>query len=429
MNWIQKFIAGEQMLNQKVGITGAQLYSRAFQPDLLPVLQKMELERRARDAPLEATRAAKWGAALPIAGVAAIPGMNTALGSTLLGAGVGGLATPTAPGESALLNTAIGAASGYAGYKVGNTIANWAQARAKEPLMGYTKQAGNRVAAEAIGSDASAPTQEAIGEFQDRTKALLSEVHSPQNSAPIGQPTWDVMDTASARLRDTTKSAFEQTPAIRDLRNIATSTQSMDAQKLGNISQELGQEYAQNMFTASGDKTLGKALQVVKEHVDDVLGGTIQDPNLASAYDAWRGQYRNYLLITHSPGILNSATGEVNMTAFGKYLQGEDRYGYTGGHTTSPLYDFARWGQSTGEGKGAPPINPLKLGLPTLGYAITHNPISRAAGGVTSRALAPFATGLAPAGTALGTTEGLLLPPGLPGLQRRIVGEVPYLTE
>jgi hypothetical protein len=78
------------------------------------------------------TFAGNAGYFLPALGTAFLPGANTVAGSTVLGGAMGAL-TPTAEGESRLLNTGFGTGTGYLGAKlsnaVGNRLAAWRQAR------------------------------------------------------------------------------------------------------------------------------------------------------------------------------------------------------------------------------------------------------------------------------------------------------------
>lgn len=85
-------------------------------------------EARRLDAPLSDTVGGKVGqvaAALP---VALIPGANTYLGATAIGAGMG-LLQPTSADESALKNAAIGGAAGAAGKFVGDRLGGFLSKR------------------------------------------------------------------------------------------------------------------------------------------------------------------------------------------------------------------------------------------------------------------------------------------------------------
>jgi hypothetical protein len=84
-------------------------------------------ESRQLDAPLMDTTAGTVGnvagQVAAFAPTAFIPGANTAVGATLIGAGTGAL-QPTATGESVGTNALYGAAGGFAGNRLGNYIGN-----------------------------------------------------------------------------------------------------------------------------------------------------------------------------------------------------------------------------------------------------------------------------------------------------------------
>lgn len=96
--------------------------------------QKID-EAKKLDAPLMRTGAGKVGNVLGGAAFAApamlIPGANTAVGASLIGAGVGA-SQPVATGDSRIANAAFGGAGGLAGYGVGKGISALA-GRARAP--------------------------------------------------------------------------------------------------------------------------------------------------------------------------------------------------------------------------------------------------------------------------------------------------------
>jgi hypothetical protein len=89
--------------------------------------QKSIDEAKAIDAPLMDTTAGTVGnvagQVAALAPTALIPGANTAVGATLIGAGTGAL-QPTATGESVATNVGYGAVGGLAGNRLGNYIGN-----------------------------------------------------------------------------------------------------------------------------------------------------------------------------------------------------------------------------------------------------------------------------------------------------------------
>jgi hypothetical protein len=189
-----------------------------------------------------------------------------------------------------------------------------------------------------------------------------------------------------------------------------------NGQQLGTIASNLGREASAQMTSKMGDRQLGLALFKLKDHVDNLVGSTIADPGLSTRYASALPQYRVFSQLTSRPSLLNSATGDVNFSNYGKFLQRADRQGYTFGGNQSPLYNAARAGQATGLGKGAPPFNLSgDLGLNWLAYRALNNPVSNAFGGVVSRTLAPVQPFIAPGLQGLGVASTQTL--------------VPYLTQ
>lgn len=85
-------------------------------------------DKRTADAPLMSTWGGWAGAQAPGIAAAFIPGVGEIRGAALLGAGLGAL-TPTAPGESRLLNTAIGGGLGAVGGAIGNKLGGFLASR------------------------------------------------------------------------------------------------------------------------------------------------------------------------------------------------------------------------------------------------------------------------------------------------------------
>ena len=113
------------------------------------------------------------------------------------------------------------------------------------------------------------------------------------------------------------------------------------------------------------------------------------------------------MTLTGRPTILNSATGDVNLRNLGNYLQRYDKPGYLRGGNQSPLYQAARWGQSTRLGSAPPSLlQPIKA---ATWYAI-NNPVVGATAGAASRIGAPLAPALEwglPRASAVGTPLAL----------------------
>lgn len=150
MSDIQKFWAGAGKAVYDLGRGAGQLTGFLDQKDID--------EARKLDAPLMSTGAGKWGnvtgnvlSSIP---AAFIPGANTAVGASLIGAGMGAL-QPTAQGESRLMNTAIGAGAGLAGYGLGKGL-NKAVSAASNKISSIERKVAERAALDAAAETASA---------------------------------------------------------------------------------------------------------------------------------------------------------------------------------------------------------------------------------------------------------------------------------
>lgn len=357
-------------------------------------------EKRKYDAPLAATAGGKTGEAIGLAPLAVVPGAGSAVGATAMG-GLLGAMQPTMGDESVAANAALGAGSGFLGQKIGSTLANWATGRAAEPFMGWSRATGNRAVAQAVGSNAPQLDQAALQETNKRLGSIFQAVRSPNVSAPVGDATLDALERIPSTLDAPSATAFAQNAQVKSLTSALGSTKT--AAQLGDISSKLGNQAAGLMSTKGGDRALGRSLFDLKDHVDDLVGGTIRDPALAQQYAEARPQWRMLATLESRPTLLNSSTGDVNLTALGKYLQRYDKPGYARGGDQSDLYNAARWGQATGMGKGPPKLTiGSDLGFDWLKYWALRNPASRALGGATSRAIAPIAPAVPVAGRAGG---------------------------
>lgn len=360
-------------------------------------------QRQNINAPINSTWGGRVGEVAGAVPLAFLPGANLT-GAAALGGTLGAL-QPTTEGQSRLLNTGVGAATGLAGGWLGNKFTGYLTQRAAQPFIGWKPSTVDSAAVDALGVSGNAPTQDVLAVAKGRFNNVFAAARNPNVSVPLGQSTMDAFDTAASTLNSSRQNALLQHADVSDLLNSATTTGATTAKKLGDISTSLRQDAIQNLTTEGGDRALGKSLMAMREHVEDLIQGSIQDPAMAQAYAAARPQYRDFLNLTHSPTILNSATGRVNATALGKYLQGADETGYMLGGNKSMLYQAARWGQATGEGKGPPPL--LKhFGLDWAGYRALNNPISNAVGGATARLGAPIAPqlGIGLQGLASGST-------------------------
>ena len=375
--------------------TGAQeLYARATgNQSELAALQARQASDRQLTAPLDATVGGKVGQGLGTAAATApamlIPGMQGVAGGALVG-GITGALQPTATGQglgTTALNTGTGAVGGSLGAAGGRVLGNWLTARAAEPLMGWTPGAASQTVAQATGSNAPALTRAAIGERAAELSSIFQQVRSPSITADLST-TPAAVDAISGDLSPSARQLFENNPNVQDLVNYATGAGTANGKQLGNLSTGLRQDASTALNSEGGNREVGLALGALKDHVDDTLGNSIPDPTLKAAYAAARPQYGLLQDVRFTPSLLNPATGKINATALGNYLQRNNTQ-YTAG-ADSPLFRAAEWGQASGEGKGPPRFTIDNFALPWLKYWATENPVSRAATGVASRAGAPW---------------------------------------
>jgi hypothetical protein len=392
-----------------VALGGKQLYSQGADAltggNRYAASQQQAADKRALDAPLQATGGGKVGqfaGALPLAFV---PGANTYVGAGMIGGSMGAL-QPTTAGESRLLNTGIGAGMGIAGKYAGDKLSGWITDRAQQPFMGWSQKTGNQAAAQAVGSEAPELTQKAIGDASKRFNRIFGAARNPDVTVPVADDTLTALEKAGAGLNSSSRKALMANDQVTDL--ISHLGSQPTAAQLGTISSQLGKEAAGEMAAKGGDRALGQALFAVKDHVDQIIGQSITDPALKGEYAAALPQYRTFLTLTRRPTLLNSSTGDVNLRNLGNYLQRYDT-GFREGTNTSPLYQAARFGQASTIGSRPPPpiLQPLKFAA----YHAVNNPVVGVLGGTASRLGAPLAPliqrGLPAAGIA-GTP--LLLP-------------------
>lgn len=386
-DWSQNMDAGVGSLWSDASLAMRQMYAQIMGNGQTPALEQTALAKRATDAPLLSTGGGRVGQFVGALPLAAVPGANTYLGAGIIGGGLGAL-RPTVGNESRVLNTGVGAGVGLAGQAIGNFISNWATGRAAQPLTGWRQATGNQAAADAVGSDADALTQPAIAEASARFNKIFGAARNPDVAVQLSGDTASAVTEAAEGLNQSSRAAFEGNAPVNDLMaHLREGT--ANAEQLGKVSSDLGREASAQMSQKMGDRALGRALFDLKDHVDDLVGGSITDPAIKAAYDAARPQYRAFMTLTARPTILNSATGDVNLRNLGSYLQKSDRAGYLMGGNTSPLYEAARFGQATrlGPAPSPPILQPVKW----LQYHMVNNPVIRGAGGLASRGIAPIA--------------------------------------
>lgn len=354
-------------------------------PSLAPEVQ----EKRKYDAPLMSTVGGKIGTALPYAALTAVaPGAGTLYGAIGYGA-LTGLAQPTVNASETLWNTGGGAAAGAVGYGIGSLIGRWATERSEYPFMGWTPQSADAELARAVGSDAPALDQAALGQRATQLGQVFNAGRNAATDIDLAA-TPEVLGRISSELNPSARALFENNPNVLDLTGHATGSGVVNGQMLGRISTGLRQDASSALNAEGGNREVGMALQGLRDHVEDLIQGGISDPALRASYAAARPQYGLLQDVRYSPNILNASTGRANMEALGKYLQRNNSAYTSESAMENPLFNAAVWGQRGGGAKGPPPML-RHLGMDWLGYRATHNVLSRAVGGAASNAIAPIA--------------------------------------
>lgn len=177
--------------------------------------------------------------------------------------------------------------------------------------------------------------------------------------------------------------------------------------QLTDLSSKLGKAANQQMTSGMGDRQAGMALYGVKDTIDDLISSGLSGEE-AAAFSAARGQYRNFITVAKSPGVVNPATGDVSGRSLGNVLARKDFKGYTLGKNQSPMYDAARFSKmfgpivgDSGTATRSPLPSPtdfvlsLPFNLATRAY--TSGPVVNAAarmGGIADSGISPQMAGL-----------------------------------
>lgn len=207
-------------------------------------------EARSLDAPLMRTTAGKVGnfagnvaAAVP---TMFIPGANTYMGATMVGAGMGAL-QPTSGNESRLMNTALGGAAGVAGQFVGNKAANAVATRlANRTNTLQADQASNAV------RDATLREAQAAGYSLPPTNVRSGVVNSVLEGVSGKVKT---AQAASIKNQEVTNALAKKSLGIAE-------DAPLDKAALETVRQEAGQAYevVANLQSVNWDKSFERAV-------------------------------------------------------------------------------------------------------------------------------------------------------------------------
>lgn len=408
---------------------------------------------------------AAQGALMPVA-----PGQSRA-DNTMIGAGAGTVGRAVGNGLSTLLSKAGSAAGSLltdaqqqamkAGQYLGMKLTPGQQSgsmplmqlEAKLESQPWTSgpfndiRANNndvlaRATAQSIGENTTKLDSTVLGRANARLGSVFESVRSPNNVIAVDPKN---TSTALQQIATDTEGLLPNNTSILDhplVKRLSTlvgrggddggylSQLTMGAnqptvvngQQLGALTSRLGKAAYNEMSTPSGNRELGKALYAVKDHVDDLVQGSLSQAQQAE-YGAARSQYRNLMMLTSRSGIVNPSSGQVSGAMLANKLQQADKPGFLYGNNQSDMYNAARFAQAfkpavgnSGTATRSPnysDVMELPLGLSAMVMSKLYASKGGAAAmrglmnGSTSAAekLAPFLS--APV---LGPAGGLLLP-------------------
>lgn len=251
----------------------------------------------------------------------------------------------------------------------------------------------NRHAANAIGETADVLDSAVLGRAEARLGQIFDDVG---NSVPRVVPQDDIAARLAAVEREfdgLLPKPLLDVPLVRRFFDQMASGEMTGAQ-LRKLSSQMGRAGKNAMTSAGGDRELGQAYFAVKDVVDDILGESL-DPALRSTYDAARQQYRNLMLLTTRPNVVNPSSGNVSGVNLAAALQAKDRGGFLFGRNTSDFYDSARFAQAfkpivgdSGTATRSMEMSPMSMlmALPTntAAHAYASGPVTRLASGAAA---------------------------------------------
>lgn len=416
-------------------------------------------ESRRLDAPLEATGA---GAAGNIAGnvammapTALIPGVNTAVGASLLGAGMGAV-QPSVSGHEQAMNVAGGVVGGALGAGLGKAIGGIASKAGSALTQGQSaalragtdlglqatpaQQTGSRAMGLLESALESRPeTSGPFNSIRNANQTVLNKVAAKAIGVDSSELSSPVLANALEKISNVYEKVATKTPAAIDpdaaLNNLARIEQNYSGQYAGHatissnplvqrflnfaadgsatgeqlqsLSSNLGKAARNQMTSGGGDRAMGMALHDVKDVVDEALQNSLSGP-LQREFAGARANYRNLMALTQRTNVVNPSSGNVNGRALASALMSRDRGGFTMGGDTSDLYNAARFVQAfpsaVGDSGTATRASGGLLGAAAnLGGALTTralytNPVAQIGWRSATPAAAALARGLAATG-------------------------------
>lgn len=346
-------------------------------------------EARRLDAPLLNTGSGMTGSV--IGGVAAaapammVPGANTLVGSTAVGAGLGAL-NPVVEGESRLANASVGAVGGAGGYGAGkllgraitpaNTEISSSQARVLErgkdlgmraPPGSATGSTGlrqieasaesmpvtsgpfaalkqgnqtvlNRAAAKAIGENADAITDDVLNAARTRIGGEFAKVEAIP-SIPVGNSVQNKLAAIEFKYRGMLDKPLAEFDVVKDIyRNLGGS---ITGRQYNDWQSQIG-KIARGKFTGPrSDPNVGFALFEVKNALDDAASAMMTGRERV-AFQQARQQWKN-LVMLETGNVVNEQTGNVSGALLKNVLSRKDKQGFRLGKNASDLYDATRF--------------------------------------------------------------------------------------
>lgn len=331
-------------------------------------------ESRRLDAPLMATTAGKVGNfvgnAVPLAGASMLPGANTLLGATALGAGAGALAPSTSTGETAR-NVLLGGAGGAAGQAVANVAGRLVAGQVARNTAATTGGTQRTAAAQAASDAGYVIPPEDLGQGGGIVTKVLSGVGgkiktaqeaSQRNQAvtndlakkALGLQPGDALDVpALAAIRDKAGQAYDVVKNSGTITADPAYTQALDAIAAqsstaakafpGAVKSDIPDLVAalkQPTFDAdgavemtkvlrkgadkafaSGDKDLGSAMRKASDALEGMMERHLQAAGNPDALQAFQ-EARQLIAKTYSVQKgLNATTGDVAAGALAKQLE------------------------------------------------------------------------------------------------------------
>lgn len=372
----------------------------------------------------------------------AIPGANTYVGASLLGAGLGTV-QPTLEGESRAFNAGMGLVGGAAGKYAGDKVAkmltgnvsaklNPAEKSARDvgKKLGFKQTPGyssgskglkkleasmesnpffsrpidkikdhnqatvNRIAAKSLGEKSdtldSVTLRTIKNKIGDTYKKVATDTKRSLDADDITNRIADIETLYDDLLPE--GGLLNHSGSTRKLFNIAAKGEAT-GRELQQLSSKLNKAASKQMTSPAGDRDMGLALYDVKDVVDDYLQEGLSK-ELAKEFATARRQYRTLIQLTKRNNVINPSSGDVHPIALANYLQQTDKNGFLFGKNQSDLYNAARFAQAfkpiVGD-SGTSTRALLNTDIPTLLMSPFTN---MAAGAYTSRPIAAGANSL-----------------------------------